>query len=163
MTAPARITEYLESKSIAFDTISHSEAFSAVDEAQSLGVDPGDVAKVIVLHGKAGKALLAVPASHRVDMRAVHHELGDTHAHFATEEEMADEMPDYRPGAVPPLPDLVGAPLYLDEHVASRPTVVFAAGTHTDSIRMKTQELVSVGRPRMVEVCRGWGETEERA
>ena len=46
-----------------------------------------------------------------------------------------------------------GAQLYLDAHLAEHETVVFSAGTHTDSIRMRVSDLRTLGTHTIVEVC----------
>jgi len=48
-------------------------------------------------------------------------------------------------GALPPLGALVGANVYVDPEVLGHDTVVFAAGTQTESIKMQTQELFGTG------------------
>lgn len=156
MAAPEKIVDYLRAKGIECERIAHSETFSAVDEARTIGLDAEEVAKVLVLHGKRGPMLLALPASHRVDLPTVHRELGDPHARLATEEEMAQDLPGFELGSVPPIAELTGAPLYVDEHLLGHANVVFAAGTHRDSVRVKTAELTRLGALR-VEVCKRAG------
>src|ERR671919_2769796 len=113
MTGTEKITEYLGGKGAAFEIVSHAEALSSIDEARALGIDAGEVAKVIVVHHAGGLALFALPAGSRTSMGAVHKAVGDAHARFATEDEMARELPDYALGSVPPIAELVRAPLYL--------------------------------------------------
>jgi Ala-tRNA(Pro) deacylase len=71
--------------------------------------------------------------------------LGDNHARLATEEELGRDFPDYQLGALPPLGALVGANVYVDPEVLGHDTVVFAAGTQTESVKMQTQELFEEG------------------
>jgi Ala-tRNA(Pro) deacylase len=61
--------------------------------------------------------------------------LGDNHARLANEEELGRDFPDYQLGALPPLGALVGANVYVDPEVLGRDTVVFAAGTQTESVK----------------------------
>ena len=154
MAGTEKVTEYLGRKSAAFELVSHAETLSSIEEARALGIDAGDVAKVIVVHHAGGLALFALPAGSRTKMSAVHDAVGDKHARFATEDEMARELPDYALGSVPPFAELVGAPLYLDQHLAEHEMVVFAAGTHTDSIKMAVSALRDLGPHELVEVCK---------
>jgi prolyl-tRNA editing enzyme YbaK/EbsC (Cys-tRNA(Pro) deacylase) len=48
-------------------------------------------------------------------------------------------------GALPPLGALVGANVFVDPEVLGHDTVVFAAGTQTESVKMSTQELFGTG------------------
>lgn len=155
MAVPPKIAAFLDGKGTPFDVHAHGETFSSVEEAQALGIDAGEVAKVIVVvGGRKGTALFALPASSKTDMHAVREALEDNHARFATEEEMRADFPDYAPGSIPPFADLVGAPLVIDQHIASHERVVFAAGTHTDSISMRVADVRALGPHAVAEVCR---------
>lgn len=154
MALPAKVADFLKRKGASFEAVSHAETFSSAEEAQTLGIEAGAVAKVIVVRHAGGLALFALPASSRTDMKAVREALGDKNARFATEEEMARDLSGYALGSAPPFAELVGAPLYLDQHLADHETVVFAAGTHTDSIKMGVADLRALGPHTVVEVCR---------
>jgi Ala-tRNA(Pro) deacylase len=92
-----------------------------------LGISADEVVKTIVLHTVAGYALVAVPDYRRLDMRLVEAAVGDHHARLATEEELAQDFPDFELGALPPLGSLLGMPAYADPEVMAHDTVVFAA------------------------------------
>jgi Ala-tRNA(Pro) deacylase len=154
MAVPAKISTFLSSKGVTFEAVEHAETLSSVEEAQALGIEAGEVAKVIVVRHGGRTALFALPAGSRTDMKAVREALGDKNARFATEEEMAQDLRDYALGSVPPFSDLVGATLYLDRHLADHQTVVFAAGTHTDSIKMAVADLRALGPHDVGEFCR---------
>lgn len=153
MAIPKKIGSFLKKKGAAFEAVAHEETFSSVEEAQALGVEAGEVAKVIVVHHAGGTALFTLPASSRIDMKAVRNAVDDKNARFATEEEMARDLRDYALGSVPPFGDLVRAALFLDQHLADHESVVFAAGTHTDSIKMKVADLRALGANTVLEVC----------
>jgi prolyl-tRNA editing enzyme YbaK/EbsC (Cys-tRNA(Pro) deacylase) len=71
-------------------------------------------------------------------VRLVEAAVGDHHARLATEEELAQDFPDFE---LPPLGSLLGMPAYADPEVMAHDTVVFAAGTQTESVRMRTEDL----------------------
>ena len=52
------------------------------------------------------------------------------------------DFPDIELGALPPLGSLLGAPLYVDQEVLQHETVVFAAGSQTQSVQIKTADLL---------------------
>jgi len=153
MAVPPQISGFLSGRGVSFDVFTHAESFTAVAEAKTLGIEAGEVAKVVVVHYQDGMALLVLPARSHADMKAVREALGDHHVRLATENEMSRDLPNYAPGTVPPFGELVGAPLYLDAHLAEHETVVFGAGTHTDSIRMRMSDLRTLGPHTIVEVC----------
>jgi Ala-tRNA(Pro) deacylase len=68
--------------------------------------------------------------------------VGDRHVRLATEEELRRDFPDIELGALPPLGSLLGAPLYVDREVLQHETVVFAAGSQTESVQIRTADLL---------------------
>ena len=135
------VTEDLERRGVAFETISHRQAYTSVDEARALGISVGEVVKTVLVNAASGPVLAAVPAYRRLDMTLVRNAVGDSHARLATEEELARDFPDYELGALPPLGSLVRARVYVDPEVMGHDTVVFAAGSQTESVKVRTEDL----------------------
>ena len=75
-------------------------------------------------------------------MHLVQAAVGDRHARLATEEELRRDFPGIEPGALPPLGSLLGAPLYVDQEVLQHETVVFAAESQTESVQLRTADLL---------------------
>jgi Ala-tRNA(Pro) deacylase len=139
------VTEHLERGGRVFEVIPHRQAYTSVDEARALGIEVGEVLKTLAVRTGSGYALMVIPASRRLDLHLAREALGDNRARLATEEELGRDFPDYELGALPPLGALVGANLYVDPEVLEHDTVVFAAGTQTESVKMQTQELFGTG------------------
>jgi Ala-tRNA(Pro) deacylase len=74
-------------------------------------------------------------------MGLVRHAVDDHHARMATEDELEREFPAYELGALPPVGSILGLPAYVDPEVLEHETVVFAAGTQTESVKVRTAEL----------------------
>jgi Ala-tRNA(Pro) deacylase len=85
---------------------------------------------------------MAVPATGRLDLHLVQAAVGDRHVRLATEEELLRDFPGIELGALPPLGSLLGAPLYVDQEVLQHETVVFAAGSQTESVQIRTADLL---------------------
>ena len=75
-------------------------------------------------------------------MHLVQAAVGDRHVRLATEEELLRDIPGIELGALPPLGSLLGAPLYVDQEVLQHDTVVFAAGSRTESVQLRTADLL---------------------
>jgi len=136
------VTEHLEQRGIAFELIPHRQAYTSTEEARALGVDAGEVLKTLAVRTSSGYALVVIPASRRLDLHLVREALGDSHARLASEEELGRDFADYQLGALPPLGALVGASVYVDPEVLRHDTVAFAAGTQTESVKLRTEELL---------------------
>jgi len=135
------VTKYLEQRGISFEVIPHQRAFTSVDEARTMGVEADEVLKTVVVDTSSRHALAVVPGSRRLDMHRVREAVGDQHAHLATEDELARDFPRFELGAFPPLGSLLGVETFVDPEVSQHETVVFAAGTQTESVRLKTADL----------------------
>jgi Ala-tRNA(Pro) deacylase len=134
------VEEYMRERGVPFEAIPHEEAYTSIDEARALGISADEVLKCILVKAASGYAVAVVPGGRRLDMRRVRHAVGDPHAQLATEEEMAQHFPDFELGALPPLGGLLGVPVYVDPEVTEHETVVFAAGSQTESVKVPTAE-----------------------
>src|SRR5215813_2672731 len=76
------------------------------------------------------------------DMHLVQAAVGDRHVRLATEEELQRDFHDFELGALPPLGSPLGAALYVDQEVLQHETVVFAAGSQTESVQLNTADLL---------------------
>jgi Ala-tRNA(Pro) deacylase len=139
------VTEHLKQRGAAFEELAHRQAYTSIDEARALGIDADEVLKTLAMRTGPGYVLVVIPAARRLDLHLVREALGDNHARLATEEELGRDFPDYQLGALPPLGALVGANVYVDPEVLGHDTVVFAAGTQTESVKMQTRELFGTG------------------
>jgi Ala-tRNA(Pro) deacylase len=137
----SRVAKHLQSRRAAFEVVPHAQAYTSISEARALGISADEVVKTVVLHTASGYALVAVPGYRRLDMKLVEAAVGDHHARLATEAELARDFPDFELGALPPLGSLLGMPAYADPEVMAHETVVFAAGTQTESVKMRTEDL----------------------
>jgi Ala-tRNA(Pro) deacylase len=145
VAAMSLVTEHLQQQGAAFEVLAHRQAYTSIDEARALGVDADEVLKTLAVRTGPGYVLAVIPAARRLDLRLVREAVGDHHARLASEEELRHDFPDYQLGALPPLGALVGANLYVDPEVLGHDTVVFAAGTQTESVKMRPQELFEEG------------------
>ena len=137
-----QVTEHLETHGVPFEPIAHQQACTSIGEARALGIDASEVLKTVAMRVADGYALMAIPATGRLDMHLVQAAVGGRHVRLATEEELLRDFPDFELGALPPLGSLLGAPLYVDQEVLQHETVVFAAGSQTESVQFRTADLL---------------------
>jgi len=137
-----RVTEHLQAHGVPFALIAHPQAYTSIDEARALGIEASEVVKTVAVRTAGGYALMAIPATCRLDMHLVQAAVGHRHVRLATEEELLRDFPDFELGALPPLGSLLGAPLFVDQEALQHETVVFAAGSQTESVQLKTADLL---------------------
>lgn len=134
-------TDHLSTRGVAFEVIPHEKAFTSIDEARALGIEADEVVKTLLLDTVAGHVLAVIPGDRRLDMKLVEEVVGDRHAHLATEQEISRDLPDLELGSLPPLGSLLKAHAYVDPEVMRHETIVFAAGTQTESVKARTEDL----------------------
>jgi Cys-tRNA(Pro) deacylase len=141
VVAISAVTDRLTKLGVPYEVISHEQAYTSIDEARALGVLADEVVKTVVLHAASGCALAVIPGSRGLDISAAERALGTKHARLATEEEIEKHFPGYELGALPPLGSLHVAPTYVDPEVMQHDMVVFAAGTQTESVKVRSEDL----------------------
>ena len=151
----AKMTAYLEQSGVDFDVLEHAHTERAADEAAALGVEPEEVAKTLVLTAPGGNVRAVLPASERLDLHKVADELGigGKNVHLMSEEELARDYPDFELGAVPPLGGREDQ-VIVDVRLSQRDSVVFEAGSHDTSVRLKAADLMRLTGAQVANICR---------
>ena len=137
-------TLYLDREYVTYELLPHRRTETAGEEAAALGIPREEVAKTIVLTTERHGLVRAVlPASERLDLHKVRRVLGfPDEIRLATEAELAAEYPGFELGAVPPFGGPGGDRTVIDRRLAARDTVVLEAGSHNESVRMRTTDLI---------------------
>lgn len=154
MAVHPNIITYLDKHGVKYEALSHSQVFSSVEEAKALGIDAEEIAKTLAINIKDRRALAVLPGAHKLDTKKLRQAMNSSHARLMTEEEMAKDFPEYDVGALPPLGELFDIPVYVDKHLLDFETVIFAGGTHTDSVKIKTKELVDLIKPQIADLVK---------
>ncbi len=155
LTAPNRLVQQLEQARIDYELMPHRRTMSALAEARALGLDPHAVAKTVVLSSPDGFVRAVVPASERLDLDKVRRVLGSNDVVLATEEMLAGAYPEFELGAVPPLARGDGDRVLVDRRLCEHESVVLEAGTHEQSLRLKTQDLLLLADAQLADICLG--------
>lgn len=158
MTVPGNIKNFLDNQGISYEILTHRETFSSGEEARAAGEVPSHVAKTLVIKTSNGDVLAVLPASERIDVHKLRDILNDNHARLATEEEMAHDYAQYELGAVPPLGELIGDTVVLDQQLEQADEILFAAGTHSDSIKMRGEDFLKLVHPHVADLAEAPGE-----
>lgn len=153
MTAATDLRHELERAGCDYDVIDHRRTLTAREEAEAVGVPPEQVAKTIVLTTDAGYVRAVISASEHLDLHKVRQLLGDTHARLASEAELVFAYPMYELGAVPPFGVPAGDRVLVDVGLAGRDSVLLEAGSHSESVRLKTVDLLALAKAEVVDIA----------
>ncbi len=153
----ATVSEVLDRSGVPYERLPHAHTESAVAEAEALGLAPDEVAKTLVVETAAGNVRAVVPASCRIDLRKLREVVGGSKKtlHLLSEEALAEAYGEFELGAVPPFGGPGGDRVIVDRRVAERESVVLEAGSHVESVRLATADLVALTKADVADICRG--------
>lgn len=142
-----RIQAFLSAQGVHAELEPHPQTYTAPAMATVLHEKGKYVAKVFIAWADGDLVMFVLPAYARVDLSRAQQLLGCALVRRATEDEFSRVFPDCEVGAMPPFGHLYHLPVYLDESLARRPHLVFAAGSHHEALRMVTNDYVRVAKP----------------
>ncbi len=152
MPMSTRIKNHLEANKIPYSLLNHPSSYTAQGVAAVIHVSGREVAKTVVVQAGRDYYLVVLPASYQVKPEKLAHVLGRP-ARLATEDEFCSLFPDCELGAMPPLGELYGLSVYVDESLAADKEIIFNAGTHRDAIRMNYDDFVRLAKPTVCSVA----------
>lgn len=149
------LTRVLDEVHVRYELLAHAHTESALAEADALGVDPDEVGKTLVLSTPDGYVRAVVPSNCRVDMHKLRDVVGagGKKVHLATEDDLTRDYAEFDLGAVPPLGGGRQDRVVVDSRIAGRESVVVEAGSHEESVRLSTAELIRVARADVADIC----------
>jgi Ala-tRNA(Pro) deacylase len=149
------LTRMLDEGGARYELLPHAHTESASAEADALGVAQSEVGKTLVVTTPSGNVRVVLPASHRLDLRKLSelYDEGRKKLHLASEDELAREYPEFALGAVPPLGGKHTDDVVVDSRLAERESVVVEAGTHEESVRLMTQDLLRLTQAKVADIC----------
>jgi Ala-tRNA(Pro) deacylase len=150
---PRALLDVLDDASCPYELIPHPHTENALEEAEAIGVDAFHVAKTVVLKTPDGFVRAVVPATQRVDLHKAREVLETSHVELATEESLARAYPEFELGAVPPFGGSRGDRVLIDGRICVSPFVVVEAGTHEQSVKLKTTDLVALTGALLADLC----------
>ena len=138
------VTVVLDEAGIEYEVLPHPRTETAAAEAEALGIGTGEVAKTLVISTPGGYVRAVVQASDRIDLRKLRdHVEGGKRIHLASEEDLERDYPGFELGAVPPFGGS-GDQVLVDVRLAEHESVVLEAGSHEQSVRMRTTDLLEL-------------------
>ena len=153
MQGKERLETYLRESKVPFQTQHHPQAFTAQEIAASEHVPGKMLAKVVMVMSDGRLVMLALPAPDHVDLAKANATLGAKETRLAEEGEFANAFPDCEVGAMPPFGNLYDLPIYVDKSLAEDETIVFNAGTHTDTLSLKYADFERLVKPTVADLA----------
>lgn len=149
------LTAVLDRAGVTYELLPHAHTERAADEAQALGIAATMVAKTLIVTSPEGNVRAVLPASERIDLRKLGELEGESkkNVHLASEETLRRDYPEFELGAVPPVGGAHGDRVVVDRRIAELDTIVLEAGSHEESIRLPTNELIRLTQAQVADIC----------
>ncbi len=139
---------------IEYEVVEHAVAFAAQRIAATEHIPGHQFAKSVVVMADEKPALVVLPAPLYIDFEALKGSLGAKDVRLARESEFSALFPECEVGAMPPFPGENRVPIYLDVSMLTSPRIVFEAGSHTETVGMKTDDYMRLASPQVIEFAR---------
>jgi Ala-tRNA(Pro) deacylase len=154
--AAGALTALLDANGVSYELLPHERTERAAEEASALGAPPETVAKTLVVAVPDGYVRVLLPASDRLDLHKVRDVIGagSKQVHLASEDDLERDFPEFELGAVPP----VGGrkdPVLVDQRLSEVGEIVFEAGDHDTSVRLRVDDLQRLADVRTVDLREG--------
>jgi Ala-tRNA(Pro) deacylase len=154
MKCRERLEAYLRDNGVPFQVQHHPLAYTAQEVAASEHLPGKLLAKVVMALADGKQVMLVLPTPYHVDLARAAAALTAKEVRLAQESDFAADFPDCEVGAEPPFGNLYGLPVYVDPALAEDETIVFRAGTHTDTMSLKYADYARLVKPNVVAFAR---------
>ena len=153
MTCKERLEAYLRENGVPYQSQHHARVITAQEVAAAEHVPGKMFAKTVIVlpADEVNMVMLVLPAPYHVNPRKASAALGASEVHLADEERFADAFPDCDVGAMPPFGNLYDVPVYADRTLVEDETIVFRAGTHTDTMSVSYADFEKLVRPNLAD------------
>jgi Ala-tRNA(Pro) deacylase len=148
------LAEFLHQNQVQYTHTEHPLAYTAREVAAAEHVPAREVAKTVVFLSEQGYGMAVLPADSVVDLEQLRLDLGLNRLRLATEAELGELFPGCELGAMPPLGNLFGLPVYVDDRMAGEDLIACNAGTHRDVIHMHFRDFLRLVNPAIVPFAR---------
>jgi Ala-tRNA(Pro) deacylase len=141
------IKKYLDLQGIPYEHHVHRTAYTAQEVAAEEHIPGKMVAKTVLVKEDNRLVMAVLPASIKVDLATLKNTLQAREVRLASEFEFTGLFPDSEVGAMPPFGNLYGIPVYVEKSLTKDHEIVFNAGTHQDTIRMRYDDFARLVQP----------------
>lgn len=154
-----QIKKLLDDNNITYKHITHEPVGKTSQDAAAVrgtSLDNGVKAIILKIRDKGyvhkDKFFqVAMPGLQRIDLKKLKILLGVKNISLASPDEVLSRT-GCTVGSVPPFANLFDMKIYADDSIMQLDEILFSAGTHTDTIMMKSSEYIRIVNPEIVDL-----------
>lgn len=144
-----KLKDFLDTQKIKYETIVHSEAYTAQEIAASAHISGKELAKTVIVKIDGKMAMAVLPASYRVNLELLKQVVGAKIVELAGEQEFKDRFPECDIGAMPPFGNLYGMDVYVAEKLKEDEEIAFSAGSHSELLKLSYADFERLVKPKV--------------
>lgn len=152
MAISPKLKAFLDKEKVSYEVLQHSTAFTAQEVAGAQHVPGKQAIKSVIVKVDGKFVMVVLPAIHLLDLKKLKDAAHAKEATLASEGDLAKLFPDYDIGAEPPFGQLYGLEVYADKDLDPNLSVIFNAGTHTDTVKIKYADYLRIVKPKIVPI-----------
>ncbi len=149
MAISQRLRTFLEGSRVKFTTTKHPVVYTAQEIAASQHVPGRQLAKCVLVNTERGPVLAVLAAVQLIDIPKLKSALRANTLTIAKESDITSRFPDIDVGAMSPFGHLYEVPVVVDHGLEVSSSIVFNAGTHTDTVTMAYRDFAALAKPQM--------------
>ena len=147
MAVSNTLQEFLGGAKVKYIAVKHPIAYTAQELAAAQHVPGRQVAKSVLVKAGKGYALAVLPAIQLIDFKKLKSLVGGR-VSIAKESDIKAQFPDVEVGAMSPFGNLYGVPVIVDNGLGASEEIVFNAGSHTETIKMRYKDFAALVKPK---------------
>ena len=148
MAISQRLKAFLDGAKLKYTAAKHPVVYTAQEIAAAQHVPGRRLAKCVLVKTNHGPVLAVLPAVCLIDFKKLKAVLGTTSVSIGKEADIKQLFPDVEVGAMSPFGNLYGVPVVVDRELSEAGEIVFNAGSHTDTIKMRYQDFAKAAKPK---------------
>ncbi|MAF14342.1 MAG: hypothetical protein CMI53_05655 [Parcubacteria group bacterium] len=156
MAIPKKTKSYLDKKMAKYDELSHKTVYTAYDAAQTLRRELKDIAKSLLIAADKAYIIAVVPANMRLDLGKLKKALKAKKVSIPKEKVMVKVF-KVKPGAITAFGGLHKVDVWVDRGLLKTKDVIIAAGSFTDSVRMKAKDFIDLEQAKLASFTQSGG------
>jgi len=142
-----KLKEYLDANGVKYILITHSQAFTAMEVAESAHVRGQELAKTVMIKLEGKLAMAVLPATRKIEVERLRHGVKAVSLEIANEHDFRADFPGCELGAMPPFGNLYGMQVFVDPGLAEDAEIAFNAGSHTELMRLSYKDFERLVKP----------------
>lgn len=148
MAISGRLKEFLDGAKVKYSALKHPVVYTAQEIAAAQHVPGRQLAKSVLVKTDGGPVLAVLPAVALIDLKKLKTFLRAKTLTIGKEADIKERFPDVEVGAMSPFGNLYNVPIAVDRALEGAEEIVFNAGSHTDTIKMRFRDFAALAHPK---------------